>query len=199
MNFLELQPLTLEQIPAAVALDQIALGGLWTEDGYRREIESDVSDLFAMTCATQAKAPLLALGCVWSILEEGHITLLAVHPDYRKQGLGQAMLVALMGAARRRELEWVTLEVRKTNERAIVLYKKFAFAEVGIRKRYYTNPEEDALILWCKGLRQPEFNQTLNQWAQQVSDRLYHFDWQFTPSSISNFYAFDQVKPGNNP
>lgn len=190
MNFLELHPLTLEQISAAVALDHLALGGMWTEDGYRREVESDVADLLAITCISQPTLPLLALGCVWSILEEGHITLLAVHPDYRKQGLGQAMLLALMGAARRRELDWLTLEVRKTNDRAIALYKKFAFAEVGVRKRYYTNPEEDALILWCKGLRQPEFNQTLNQWAHQVSDRLYHFDWQFTSSSISNFYTF---------
>jgi ribosomal-protein-alanine N-acetyltransferase len=120
---------------------------------------------------------LLALGCVWSIADEAHITLLGVHPDYRKQGLGQFMLYALLKAAHKRELKWATLEVRVSNQAAIDLYKKFNFREVGVRKRYYNN-QEDALILWLNGLQNPEFRQALKQWKQQISDRLERAGWR---------------------
>ncbi|PSB06712.1 ribosomal-protein-alanine N-acetyltransferase, partial [filamentous cyanobacterium CCP2] len=117
------------------------------------------------------------LGCIWSIADEAHITLLGVHPEYRHQGLGQFMLYALLQAAHKRELKWATLEVRVSNQAAIDLYKKFNFQEVGIRKRYYHN-QEDALILWLNGLQSPEFRQTLKDWKQQIGDRLEQAGWK---------------------
>ncbi|WP_416670214.1 ribosomal protein S18-alanine N-acetyltransferase [Egbenema bharatensis] len=215
MNFLALEPLTADLLPAIVELDRLCLGGLWTIDGYRRELESPNSDLLIVKGVGSSSEPLskqkpgdngqnpqsqepllpppssllsppssllsppslLALGCIWSIADEAHITLLGVHPDYRKQGLGQLMLYALLKAAYRRELKWATLEVRVSNQAAIDLYKKFDFQEVGTRKRYYDN-QEDALILWLNGLQNPEFRQTLKVWKQQVSDRLEQAGWR---------------------
>ncbi|MBF2025908.1 MAG: ribosomal protein S18-alanine N-acetyltransferase [Oscillatoriales cyanobacterium C42_A2020_001] len=121
---------------------------------------------------------LLALGCSWAILEEAHITLMAVHPAYQRQGLGQAMLYALLMAAYKRRLERATLEVRASNQAAIALYEKFGFKTAGRRKRYYQDTGEDALVMWRSGLHQAEFAETLKQWWHQVSDRLHQSGWQ---------------------
>jgi ribosomal-protein-alanine N-acetyltransferase len=154
VNSYTLSSLTIAQIPAAVALDQCCLGGIWTEDGYLREIESPNSDLLVLT--TPENPELLGLGCLWSILDEAHITLLMVHPDYRGQGLGSQLLGALLHAARKRGLAWATLEVGVTNTAAIALYQKFGFQTIGTRKGYYQTGE-DALILWRKGLQAEDF------------------------------------------
>lgn len=180
MKFLAIAPLTSPLIPAAVALDQQCLGGMWTADGYQREVESPNS---VMLVAFEQHlypptSPLLALACLWTVLDEAHITILAVHPDCRGQGLGYFMVTALMQAAWQREMEWVTLEVRVSNQAAIALYRQFDFADVGQRKRYYQNPEESALILWRKGLKQSEFPDCLHRWWQRAGDRLYRAGWQ---------------------
>ncbi|MGL5083027.1 MAG: ribosomal protein S18-alanine N-acetyltransferase [Microcoleaceae cyanobacterium] len=214
---LELRPLTLDQLPAAVELDQCCLGGLWTLQGYQRELESPNSELLAwvqqgvqrretplMEKQNPNSAPferpifevgleangskpvlnlaaevtltphsqsIIGLGCLWAILEEAHITLLAIHSDYQGRGLGQGMLYALLQSAWQRGLERATLEVRASNHPALSLYQKFDFKLAGQRKAYYQNPTEDALILWRNGLQYPSFVETLKLWRKQVSDR----------------------------
>ncbi|MBW4690403.1 MAG: ribosomal protein S18-alanine N-acetyltransferase [Lyngbya sp. HA4199-MV5] len=117
--------------------------------------------------------PLLGLGCYWAILEEAHITMLAIDPAYQGQGLGQALLVALMSSAYDRGLERATLEVRVSNQAAVSLYQKFGFREAGRRRRYYPDNGEDALVLWRGGLQYPEFPGCLADWQRQVDDRLH--------------------------
>lgn len=179
MNVLRLQPLTAPLLPSAVELDQLALGGLWTQDGYQREMDSPNSDLLILTFdrSTYSTQPIIALGCLWAILEEAHITVLAVRPQYQRQGAGQALLVALLEAAHARGLEWATLEVRPSNHAAIALYQKYGFTEVGRRRHYYADTGEDALILWRKGLHHPEFTEALAQWKQEARDRLKKSGW----------------------
>jgi ribosomal-protein-alanine N-acetyltransferase len=210
VNKLDIKPLTVDLLPAAVELDRLCLGGLWTLDGYRRELESPNSDLLilqgigvrnqglgigqqnlgignqglatekALIPTPQPPIPttLLGLGCLWAIADEAHITLLLVHPDYRRQGLGQMLLIELMSSAWRRELKWATLEVRVSNQAAIALYQQFGFETAGQRKRYYQDNGEDALILWRSGLQHPEFSKTLQQWRQTAIDRLQRSNWK---------------------
>ncbi|HEY9619771.1 MAG TPA: ribosomal protein S18-alanine N-acetyltransferase [Crinalium sp.] len=242
MNFLELKPLTADLVPAAVELDQLCFGGLWTEDGYHRELDSPNSDLWILqvvsesgvrsqepgarsqermgeigkmegigeqnlphlpsptslshlspsqhpTANTPHPVPLLALGCLWAILEEAHITVLAVHPDYQRQGLGQALLYALMVSARQRKLEWITLEVRASNQTAIALYRKFGFQDVGTRRHYYQDTGEDALILWRSGVQKPEFQDALRQWHDEICDRLHRKGWHLSLNLIPEYFA----------
>ncbi|NJP11822.1 MAG: ribosomal protein S18-alanine N-acetyltransferase [Leptolyngbyaceae cyanobacterium RU_5_1] len=184
MAILALQPLTADLLPAALVLDQHALGGFWTRDGYRREIDSPNSDLLALKGHSSLLTPhssLLALGCSWAVLEEAHITLLAVDPRYQRQGLGQALLYGLLKAAHERGLERATLEVRVSNQAAILLYEKFGFREAGRRKRYYQDTGEDALVLWRGGLQYPDFCEELSGWQRQICDRLHQFSWQLNP------------------
>ncbi|HIK13160.1 MAG TPA: ribosomal protein S18-alanine N-acetyltransferase [Oscillatoriaceae cyanobacterium M33_DOE_052] len=176
---LEIKPLTTDLLPAAVELDRLCLGGMWTLNGYEREHTSPNSDLLAISVPNPNGPHLVGIGCLWAILEEAHITLIAVHPQYQGQGFGQALLYHLLHRARLRQLEWATLEVRTTNQPAISLYQKFGFQEVGRRRRYYADTGEDALILWRSGLHQPEFPLTLAAWEQEISSRLQASGWLF--------------------
>ncbi len=176
VNSLELHPLTESLLDAAIELDRVSLGGLWTRSGYQRELDSPNSELLVLR---SDHLPLLGLGCLWAILDEAHITLLAIHPDYQRQGLGQALLLALLIAARRRNLAWATLEVRASNRIAIALYEKFGFTEIGKRPSYYPDNGEDALVLWCRGLQSDEFAVMLQARQRQVNERLAQSNWQW--------------------
>lgn len=202
MNFLKLESLRAELLPAVLELDSQCFGRLWTEEGYQRELDSPNSTLLALTTSgpfttdaqtnsllIEHQVRLLGLGCIWSILEEAHITILAVHPCYRRQGFGQVLLHGLLTVAQQQNLERATLEVRASNQSALSLYQKFGFQEAGRRRRYYPDTGEDGLILWLNGLQQPEFVQKLRQWQQQSDARLFQAKWhlkRYWPQVFTN-------------
>ena len=196
VSFLNLKPLTPDLLPAAVELDRICFGGLWTIKGYERELERPSSDLLVLIPGEKAPTeaeeekqatknsvshppippsphpPLLGLGCLWAILEEAHITMLAVDPKFRRQGFGQVLLLSLLASAKQRGLERATLEVKVSNQAALSLYEKFGFRVAGRRRGYYQDTGEDALILWLSGMQYPEFRKNLANWEKQIRSRL---------------------------
>ncbi|MEG4282923.1 ribosomal protein S18-alanine N-acetyltransferase [Microcoleus sp. A006_D1] len=204
MRFLEIKQITAEHLNSVVEIDRLCFGGLWTIEGYRRELGSPNSDLLGLWASEtgageseildselesfdiftpqngagtgapplQTTQTLIGLGCLWAILEEAHITILAIDPRFQGRGLGQALLWALLKSANRRQLERATLEVRASNSIAVSLYKKFGFQEAGRRKRYYADTGEDAVIMWRSGIEKPEFQQYLAIEKQQICDRL---------------------------
>ena len=176
LSELHLKPIAAEQLEQIVELDRLCLGGLWTLEGYQRELASPNSTLIGLSAPLPDK--LLAYGCFWAILEEAHITILAVHPDCQGRGLGQLLLGALLRDACQRQLERATLEVRASNQIALSLYQKFGFKIAGRRKGYYQQTGEDALILWQGDLAKPEFVENLTLWQQQVRDRLAQNQWK---------------------
>jgi ribosomal-protein-alanine N-acetyltransferase len=182
---LELKYLTPDLLPAVLELDRQCFGGLWTQDGYQREIDSPNSDLIVLVRSEKLGSSinsqtLIGLGCLWAIVDEAHITIVAVQPQYQHQGLGQALLLALLNSAHQRGLERSTLEVRISNQSAICLYQKFGFKVAGRRKAYYEDTGEDALILWRSGLQTPDFLDLLSKWASEVGDRLTRSNWAVT-------------------
>ncbi len=169
LSLCQLEP---EQLAAAVELDRKCLGGLWSEAGYQREMESPNSDLLLL-CTDHRP---IAIGCVWAILEEGHITLLGVDPEFRRQGLGQLLLCFLLRRAYERGLEWATLEVRASNQAALNLYNRLGFQSVGERRGYYPDGE-NALILWNKGLRDQNYLIQLEGHYRHCRKRLQDSHW----------------------
>jgi len=109
----------------------------------------------ASVAPTVSSITLLGCGCLWAILEEAHITTLAIDPDYQGQKLGLLLLSDLIACAQRRGLTRATLEVRASNQKALRLYQKFDFKEAGQRKRYYADGE-NARILWRNHLQAQE-------------------------------------------
>ena len=173
----QLQQLTAEYLPAVVELDRICFGGLWTIEGYRRELDSPNSDICILIHSPEGKSPfVVGVGCMWAIVDEAHITVLGVSPEYRGQGWGFLLLWALLKLAYERKLHRSTLEVAPSNEAALSLYHKFGFREVGRRRGYYQKTGEDGLILWRGGLQNPVFEKELNSWEKEVSDRVFKKD-----------------------
>jgi ribosomal-protein-alanine N-acetyltransferase len=178
LNFSLKHPI-LEQIPELAELDRRCLGGIWSLDGYQRELNSPNSDLLIITVPSSPEddaglksEKIIGCGCLWAILEEAHITLLMIDLDYQGQGLGQLLLYTLLEiAATERKLERATLEVRESNQAALSLYQKFGFEVLGRRKGYYQQTGEDAIILWRGDLHKPEFRSALKNWQHIVSDR----------------------------
>ncbi len=178
---------TREQLPAILDLDRGCLGGFWSADGYAKELDRASSQFWVLEpVATEGTPlpPLLGFGCFWGILDEAHITILGIHPDYQGQGLGQALLLSLLQVARQQGLEWATLEVRVSNQTARSLYGKFGFQEAGRRPRYYPDTGEDALLLWRGGLQHPEFCDLLREWQTAAIARLQRSGWQYAFPSL---------------
>ncbi|MFN6460639.1 MAG: ribosomal protein S18-alanine N-acetyltransferase [Nostoc sp. DedVER02] len=173
---LEIKLLTPDNLSAILELDRACFGGLWTLEGYKRELDSPNSDLLGLF-SPSSSISLLGIGCFWSILDEAHITIVAVHPQYQRQGLGAALLYSLIKTACDRKMERATLEVRASNLAAISLYQKFGFKTAGRRRGYYQDNGEDALILWLADLQHSKFKATLDQWYSMISDRLDKSSW----------------------
>jgi len=151
------KPQSQQELQKIVELDRICLGGLWSLDGYQRELDNPNSVLLTLVEGDMT----VGCGCFWSILEEAHITMLAIHPDYQGQGLGSFLLCSLLKEAHFRGLERATLEVRVSNIKAIYLYEKFNFKTAGKRNKYYSDGE-DALILWRGDLSRDSFLESLS-------------------------------------
>jgi [ribosomal protein S18]-alanine N-acetyltransferase len=152
------KPISVDEIESILILDRLCFGGLWSIDSYRRELTNDNSHFLGIsvdkTLASELDG-LIGFGCFWAILDEAHITLLGIHPQYQRQGLGKLLLSALLDKARKIEMARATLEVRASNQGAIDLYEKYGFQTVGRRKKYYQDNDEDGVIMWRGGLQHP--------------------------------------------
>ena len=98
---------------------------------------------------------------LWLVLDEGHITTICVAQRFRGKGLGEVLLSHIMNEAQSLGARRVTLEVRVTNDVAQALYRKHGFTVEGIRRRYYSDNNEDAFIMWSDALSKPEYAQRL--------------------------------------
>ena len=96
---------------------------------------------------------LVAYGGIWVILEDSHITTIAVHPDWRGKNYGEEMLVHLLHQAIERGASWITLEARESNVVAQNLYRKYGFTIVSTRRAYYSDNGENAVVMWAGNLR----------------------------------------------
>lgn len=105
---------------------------------------------------TLPSGPVLGYVGFWVVASETHISTIAVHPDARRQGLGELLLSQVIDFALEKDAEFVTLEVRESNTAAQRLYGKYGFQRTGRRKRYYTDTREDALIMTLEGLENRE-------------------------------------------
>lgn len=116
--------------------------------------------------------PIVGHGGIWLSLDEGHITTIAVHPDHRGRGVGELLLIGLIDEAYDLGAQQLTLEVRVSNNTAQRLYNKYGFAEHGVRPRYYTDNNEDAVIMWTESIHSTSFVQRLREMRSRLHQRL---------------------------
>jgi ribosomal-protein-alanine N-acetyltransferase len=109
---------------------------------------------------------------IWVMTDEAHLTTIASHPDVRGEGVGEFLLVALIHRAMEIGARWMTLEVRASNAVAQNLYRKYTFKEMGVRRRYYSDNGEDALVMWTDALDSSSFQSAFEQNERRLAERL---------------------------
>jgi [ribosomal protein S18]-alanine N-acetyltransferase len=144
------------EIDDILAVEEASFSSPWTREMYLAELNNVGVSYFylARTPAAEAGQPDAVIGfcSFWRVLDELHINNLAVLPAYRRSGIGAALLRRVLEDGARLGAKRATLEVRRSNDAARMLYEKFGFSIAGVRRGYYTNPPEDALVLWRDGL-----------------------------------------------
>ena len=117
-------------------------------------------------------ASIVGFSGLWLMVDEAHITTIAMHPHYRRLGLGELMLVNLIDIAYSIGAKWVTLEVRVSNYNAQNLYRKYGFREAGLRHRYYSDNQEDALIMWTDEINSPAYTYKFRELKAALMQKL---------------------------
>ncbi len=108
---------------------------------------------------------------MWLAFDEAHITTICVDLDYRGHGLGELMLLCMVDEAIARGANWLTLEVRVSNHSAQALYRKYGFSVQGTRRRYYSDNNEDALIMWSRPLSDAAYRDEIEERRRSLSNR----------------------------
>lgn len=145
----------LEDIPQIIEVEHESFTVPWTADGFRNELKHNP---YAHYIVMEREDRIIGYAGMWLIFDEAHITNIAVREKYRGMKLGFKLLQKLIQEARSLGADKMTLEVRVSNRVAQNLYEKFGFRSVGVRKGYYSDNQEDALIMWAD-IRDQQFGQ----------------------------------------
>lgn len=147
---LEIVPMQPADIPSVARIEKASFSTVWPADAFHNELGTNkVAHYFVGHLAGQ----IVAYGGIWVILEDSHVTTLAVDPAYRGRHFGEFMLLHLVDQAVGRGAAWMTLEVRESNVVAQRLYRKYGFTTVTMRRGYYSDDNESALVMWAGNLK----------------------------------------------
>jgi len=141
--------MTREHLDAVIAIERESFPTAWRREAYEREL----GNASARYLVARLGDRLVGYGGMWAILDEAHITTLAVAKEYRRRGIGERLLVALLETAQDAGVSLVTLEVRESNAAARALYDKHSFEIVAYIPGYYADTGDDAVVMWLRPVR----------------------------------------------
>jgi [ribosomal protein S18]-alanine N-acetyltransferase len=196
-----LRPMTITDIPKVSAIEHASFPTSWPRTAYQQELERNNLARYIVAVADHTSSPAPApapsgiaallrrilrgtgrpqhsedntivgfLG-LWFMVDEAHIVTVAVQPDQRQRGVGELLVAEALELAREHGTAFVTLECRVSNTAAQALYLKYGFTRAGIRKRYYTDNGEDALIMTTPPFTDPAFQSQLEELRRQYTER----------------------------
>jgi len=152
----EVGPMTAADISAVVEIEQRSFPTPWPRDAYYHELDHNRTAVYLVARRDDI---IVGYAGMWVVMDEAHITTIAVDPPSRGQGIGERLLIALIEKAAERGARWLQLEVRRSNTAAQNLYRKYGFRDVGVRRHYYSDNGEDALVMWTGSIGDQEFQQ----------------------------------------
>ena len=152
MADITLRRMTLADAPAVHAIEAATFAIPWSLQSFEEEMTCNACARYLV--AQTPTGDIIGFAGVWVVIDEGHITNIAVRKDYRGQGIGRLLTAGLMQYAANMGVQYMTLEVRVSNEPALALYKKLGFKKAGVRKKYYEDNGEDAYIMVNDRLQQ---------------------------------------------
>lgn len=159
-----IEPMRRADLEAVQRIDQRCFPVPWLPTAYMTEL----SNRSATYLVARQGGEVVGYGGQWVIMEEAHITTLAVDPNSQNRKIGERLLLALLEEAILRGASHVTLEVREGNRAAQNLYRKFRFREAAIRKSYYTDNGENAIVMWADEINAPEYAEYLRVMRQKL-------------------------------
>lgn len=142
----------------------------WTPQSFIAEIENEFGNYFV--AVEEETGKVLGYGGFWLILDEGHITTIAVKPLYRNKGVGELLLQRMVDVGYKKAVKWYTLEVRASNIAAQNLYYKYGFKSLGLRKNYYQDNGEDALIMWTENIWDEAFKTLFRKLKDDLKNKI---------------------------
>lgn len=137
--------ISLEHIDQVVKIEETSFPTPWSRHAFTHEV---LHNSFARYIVVLHGEQVVGYAGVWIIMDEAHITNVAVHPDFRRRGLGRGLMLEMMRLSIYSGANRMTLEVRPSNTAARSLYQSLGFCERGLRRRYYKETGEDAIIMW---------------------------------------------------
>jgi [ribosomal protein S18]-alanine N-acetyltransferase len=149
---LTIESMRVEDLAEVQRIELASFSTPWPENAYRSEL---MTNRLASYLVARIGGRIVAYGGMWLMVDEAHITTFAVHPAWRRQRIGERLLLAFLDLARDRHAREATLEVRLSNLAARRLYEKYGFRPVGLRPRYYSDNNEDALIMTTESFGDP--------------------------------------------
>jgi ribosomal-protein-alanine N-acetyltransferase len=193
----QIRPMTEADIAQVADIERESFPSMWPQTAYKRELANKIARYFVVTeLRHEAEAPASAQGLLgalrrvvggaeapprseyllgfvglWLMVNEAHIVTIAVREEHRRQGIGERLLIAAIELAMDADQEVVTLEVRASNESAQQMYEKYGFTQVGLRKRYYTDNNEDAAIMTTPDIFLPAYKRLLGELKEQHRER----------------------------
>jgi ribosomal-protein-alanine N-acetyltransferase len=142
---LHIEPMTDADLPEVDAIEQCSFPNPWPAQVFRDELARTWARVDVIRAA--AGRQIAGFCNYWIVRDEIHLLAIATHPEMRRRGIGDRLMQHLVREARRHGCRYITLEVRKSNEPAISLYRRHGFLAVGLRPRYYQEDGEDALVM----------------------------------------------------
>lgn len=143
---IKVAPMKIEDLSEVLEIEVLAFSTPWSRNSFLYELLEN-ERAFYLTAKNEYGRVIGYVG-MWVVFDEGHITNLATHPQYRRQGVARKLMYELIAASKERGVRYLTLEVRRSNSEAQELYQKLGFVHMGVRRKYYLDNNEDALIMW---------------------------------------------------
>jgi ribosomal-protein-alanine N-acetyltransferase len=171
-----IDPLRLEDVPEIEAIDRQSFSSPWPPNAYARELENGLASYFVLRQVdeTGTRGRTLGFAGLWLVAGEAHLMTIAVRPDERGRGYGERLFLHALEIAIASGIDTLTLEVRESNAVAQRLYRKYGLVVVGRRKRYYSDPLEDALLMAALDLTSPQFRRRIAMLRDALEQRLSH-------------------------
>lgn len=198
----QIEAMTIADVPEVARVEARCFTNPWPPSAYRRELRLPDQNHYVVlksTHATGESVPenrnghrglprllplpfarrnqpenrIVGFAGMWTVYDEAHITTIGVDPELRGQGLGEWLMVHLIDEAVRRNAGWLTLEVRVSNETAQALYAKYGFTVHGTRKRYYSDNNEDAHIMWSPSLHDRDYVARFRQLQAIIANKFH--------------------------
>lgn len=147
-----------EHLESVLAIERACFSTPWSLDAYLGELRHPATEYRI----ARVENRIVGYAGLWLIIDEAHITTMAVHPDFRGRKIGEWLLHKQMERAHETGMVRGILEVRAGNIPAQRLYEKYGFKVISVRKNYYSDDKEDAFIMWAEGVHKPEYGHRLH-------------------------------------